>query len=316
MSGGLIESTKISSLEFLWLEITPRCNLHCQHCYVESSPWLKDPMIVDWTSMLKQAYELGCRKVQFIGGEPMYNPHLEDYVIKARSLGFDFIEIYTNLTLLNAESLATFSACKVHFATSFYSLNKAVHDLITGIRGSFERTLNGIDKVMAEGLSLRIGIVEMDANEADIEDTIEFLVRRGVGRDQIRTDKTRPVGRGTDLTPAAGLEDTLCGKCWQGTLCITPGGICYPCVFARHLEVGDVSSQPLVDIVSSKRLRSTRNLLYQAFPPRLSDCAPSCDPMCAPNRFCSPVCGPNCNPSCDPWRNCNPACVPYCPPSS
>jgi MoaA/NifB/PqqE/SkfB family radical SAM enzyme len=310
MSIELMQSTQISNLDFLWLEITPRCNLHCQHCYVESSPILTDPMIVDWPSMLEQAFDLGCRMVQFIGGEPMYNPRLKDYVSNAGNLGFDFIEIYSNLTMINSEMLDTFSDCNAHIATSFYSLHNETHDRITGVKGSFEKTIRGIDKVVARGLPLRVGIVVMQANEADIEQTIEFLVRRGVSRSEIKTDRSRPVGRGTDLTPPASLEETLCGKCWQGKLCITPRGSCYPCVFARHLEVGDVSSQPLADVVDSQKLLNTRNSLYRAFWPKLADCVPNCDPTCGPNRPCNPVCGPSCNPSCSPYADCRPSCTP------
>ncbi|HJW19853.1 MAG TPA: radical SAM protein, partial [Candidatus Nitrosotalea sp.] len=270
---------------------------------------MKDPMIVDWLSMLEQAYDLGCRKVQFIGGEPMYNPYLTDYVIKAHDLGFDFIEVYSNLTMLNTTMLDTFFDCKVNIATSFYSRHKEVHDLITGVKGSFEKTIEGIDKVLARGLPLRVGIIKMEVNEADVKETIEFLVRRGVNPHEIRSDKTRPVGRGGDLTPSISLEETLCGKCWQGKLCITSYGGCYPCVFARHLEVGNASSQSLMHIVKSQRLLNTRKLIYKVFRNYLtrdgvrvdddesSQCAPDCAPLCTPERPCSPVCGPSCEPA-------------------
>jgi MoaA/NifB/PqqE/SkfB family radical SAM enzyme len=305
----MIHSADKTKLDFLWLEITPRCNLQCQHCYVGSSPILKDPMVVDWYSMLDQASELGCRMVQFIGGEPMYNPRLNDYVRRARDLGFDFIEVYSNLTLVKSETLDVFSDCKVHMATSFYSRHKHKHDQITGVRGSFKKTIEGIDKVLERGLPLRVGIIDMDLNQGEAEETTQFLVERGVSRSEIKTDKTRPVGRGTELTPSAPLEETLCGKCWQGKLCITPDGSCYPCVFARDLEVGDVSSQPLADVVDSEKLLSTREMLFSVFSD-LADCIPNCNPACSPSRPCSPACGPSCNPSCNPYKGCGPSCTP------
>jgi hypothetical protein len=64
-------------LSFLWLELTNRCNLRCVHCYTESDPWSgeRDVLTVeDYESVMSQAYELGCRKVQLIGGEPQLNP--------------------------------------------------------------------------------------------------------------------------------------------------------------------------------------------------------------------------------------------------
>ena len=60
-------------LQFLWLELTNRCNLRCGHCYTDSHPGSghRDRLTTeDLESVLRQAYALGCRSVQFIGGEP------------------------------------------------------------------------------------------------------------------------------------------------------------------------------------------------------------------------------------------------------
>ncbi len=60
-------------LNFLWLELTTQCNMHCVHCYNESSPTPDRPSLLtseDYKQVLDDAAALGCRKVQFIGGEP------------------------------------------------------------------------------------------------------------------------------------------------------------------------------------------------------------------------------------------------------
>lgn len=60
-----------NSLEFLWLEVTNRCNLECVHCYAEAGPqgFRHDSLsFEEWISILTEARELGCRQVQFIGG--------------------------------------------------------------------------------------------------------------------------------------------------------------------------------------------------------------------------------------------------------
>jgi molybdenum cofactor biosynthesis enzyme MoaA len=66
-------------LDFLWLELTNRCNLRCVHCYTDSHPGSGDRDLLTtgaYESLLRQAYELGCRRVQFIGGEPPLHPDL------------------------------------------------------------------------------------------------------------------------------------------------------------------------------------------------------------------------------------------------
>lgn len=308
----------LKGLTFLWLEITPHCNLHCQHCYVSSSPFLRDPRVVDWPLILHQAYQSGCKSVQFIGGEPMSNPRLLDYVAQAHKLGYEFIEIYTNLTLLTDRTARRLHAYGANIATSFYSFRKETHERITGVRGSFDRTVAGIDRALSASLPLRVGIINTGMNDSEVPQAIEFLIRRGVERSWINTDKTRPVGRGADLTPSESLAKTLCGHCWRGKLCVTSDGACYPCVFARNLTAGSVLTQDLSSIIGSQELLGFRNLIYQTFRAypggdgrdrHHSACVPD---LCAPNP-CAPD---SCKPAvCTPTGGCEPSCAPPCNPS-
>src|SRR2546430_1591085 len=81
-------------LDFLWLEVTGKCNLRCVHCYADSGPQrhLHEHMSQeDWQDALDQAATLGCRAVQFIGGEPTMYPALPALIRRARELGFDTV---------------------------------------------------------------------------------------------------------------------------------------------------------------------------------------------------------------------------------
>src|SRR5215470_2165890 len=95
-------------LDFLWLELTNRCNLQCVHCYTESDPHSGDRDFLtkeDYISVMSQAHALGCRKIQFIGGEPQLNPDFYELLVKAKAIGFEFIEVFSNLTRLDAETI-------------------------------------------------------------------------------------------------------------------------------------------------------------------------------------------------------------------
>lgn len=75
-------------LDFLWLEITAQCNLSCVHCYADASPskaLYGNLGLEDWLDALRQAANLGCRKVQFIGGEPTLHPDLPKLIASARA---------------------------------------------------------------------------------------------------------------------------------------------------------------------------------------------------------------------------------------
>jgi uncharacterized radical SAM superfamily Fe-S cluster-containing enzyme len=65
--------TSSHQIEFLWLELTNRCNLRCVHCYADSGPhgYKLDRLVADdYRRLIDEARELGCDQVQFIGGEP------------------------------------------------------------------------------------------------------------------------------------------------------------------------------------------------------------------------------------------------------
>ena len=91
------------TLDFLWVELTSRCNLQCVHCYAESSPnpEKRDVLVAeDYFIILDSAASLGCRKVQFIGGEPTLVKELPDLIIHAKKRGFEFVEVFTNVRWL------------------------------------------------------------------------------------------------------------------------------------------------------------------------------------------------------------------------
>jgi len=309
-----LDDQLLYGLNFLWLEITPVCPLHCKHCYTESLPTLHIPRAVDWMNVLRQASELGCKKVQFIGGEPMSSPDLFEYISYAHELGYDFIEVFSNLVLLTDKMLRDLVKYHVNIATSFYSWDPAVHDKITGVPGSQKKTVEGIKKVLSAGLPLRVGIIIMEDNSAQIDDTIDYLVSLGVKHGRVRADIVRPVGRGKDLTPPKSLHETLCGNCWRGLLAVSWDGSVYPCVFARELNLGNINTASLKDIISSNALKGFREESHEHWLKKYGKATECYPPPCypSPGRPCSP--DHDCSPDyiCDPSTNCDPFhCGPY-----
>jgi MoaA/NifB/PqqE/SkfB family radical SAM enzyme len=285
------------SLDFIWLEITSRCNLKCSHCYADSGPNAQTLEIVDWMSVLQQASEIGCRNVQFIGGEPCTHPKLIEYIEAAARTNFEIIEVYTNLTIISDDLLDAFARHGVRIATSFYNSDFSVHDSVTGVRGSFNRTTSGMRQILNARIPLRVGLIDMGTRR-DTGGAVELLETMGVDRQQIRVDHIRPVGRGNRETCKPELRDTLCGECWKGKLAIVPTGDAFPCVFARSVAVGNALRQELQQIVCSEALASFRTSCRNWFP-QSRQCGPNCQPdlgppprPCAPSGGCTPGCGP------------------------
>lgn len=286
----------LTGLSFLWLEITGQCNLTCSHCYADSGPngAVRGEMRhQDWYRVIDEAASLGCREIQFIGGEPTLHPDLEDLITIAGARGFTFVEVFTNAMRLCDSLIRCFRENNVAVASSFYSYDPDAHGLITGSRSSWQRTVDGFRKVLQAGLTLRVGVIEMEANAGHLERTKRFLSDLGVH--SAKFDRQRGVGRGRlQQIKRSGSEfDELCGQCWKGRLCVTHSGIAYPCVFAREFPMGDVR-QGLREVISSARLVQFRASLCaarQSMSVRDEDSPPEwCSPNCAPvNDDCGPT---------------------------
>jgi MoaA/NifB/PqqE/SkfB family radical SAM enzyme len=229
-------------LEMVWLELTTRCNLHCRHCYADAgvaAPLQGSMSLHDWLAAIDEALDIGASAIQFIGGEPTLHPHFRRLLEHVGKAGLSLVEVYTNATRLTEETVSCLKSNGARVAASFYAEEPRVHDAITMRPGSWRRTVGGIERALAAGLPVRIGIVETAENRAQVPQAIAFLRRLGIG--EIGVDGERGIGRARRNAADAAGEDfsQLCGRCGQARLCVTSSGDIYPCVFSRKTSLGD-----------------------------------------------------------------------------
>lgn len=256
-------------LTFLWIEITGRCNLHCSHCYIDPKKGGNNSSLDLSTEKIKQvldqASEIGCNALQLTGGEPTLHKDLKELIKYANDLGF-FIEVFTNSTMLSGSLLNFFQRQHVRVATSFYSYKKEVHDSITGVAGSYERSLRAIKSLVEKGIDHRCEVTRMEANNSDFTETIHFLDELGVSN--YREEYVLPIGRGEKLGRGTYSSFNLCAGekpstiplreyrkrlqwngCWFGKAAVCHNGDVLPCIFAREHVAGNVFRDSLKSIV-------------------------------------------------------------------
>jgi MoaA/NifB/PqqE/SkfB family radical SAM enzyme len=260
------------SLDFLWLELTNRCNLKCVHCYTDSTPQTgyRDLLTAeDYLSVMNQAYALGCRKMQFIGGEPQLNRDFHRLLVASKAIGFEFVEVFTNLTRLDEKTVRFARSTGIRFATSVYSDKPEVHQAITRNRSSHARTIKNLKHLIDSDIVTRAAVIQIDQTSAEVLTTKRFLTDLGVRH--IRDSRVRAFGRGEDVLSQRSQMSELCGHCWSGRLCVAPDGDVYPCVMARQWPVGNVLETPLHRIVQSNALKEVRAAIHDTvWVPKLS----------------------------------------------
>lgn len=283
------------ALNFLWLELTNQCNLQCSHCYADSGPYATQADRLSrekYQELIIEAYEVGCRRIQFIGGEPTLNRDLPDLIKFSAKIGYTFIEVFTNLTCLTDELLLCFKESDVHVATSVYAPTACTHDQITQVHGSFDKTIRNLQALLKAGISVRAGVIGMKENSGQTERTMQFL--RDLGVQNVGTDRLRYFGRGAK--EGEGALSELCGACADNTLCVGSDGIVSPCIMSKLWSVGSVLNESLTELAKSGRLAALRGHIYRAvIEPREENgrddrgidaiCTPK---TCAPSGPCSP----------------------------
>ncbi len=255
--------------------------------------------------LLAEAAELGCRAVQFIGGEPTLHPALPRLIARSRELGYEHVEVYTNATHLPPALLDCFVTHEVSVAVSVYGDEAALHDAVTTRPGSHRRTVANLKRLVRAGLAVRGGVIAMDSNRHRIDQTARFLTDLGLAH--VAVDEARGVGRGADVSAGESGLQALCGACWQGRLCGAPDGGVSPCIMSKGCTVGSAIVSSLADIVAGDALRRARALIQaEVWAPRQAD---SLDPPTpCPPKPCDPdgsmptlVCPPS-DPGCVPKR--------------
>jgi radical SAM protein with 4Fe4S-binding SPASM domain len=233
----------------------------------------------DWQKVLDEGFNAGCRRIQFTGGECTLYPHLLKLIDYARRSGYEKIDIFTNGTLLDEDFLKTLRGYGVRLAFSVYSFRPEIHDEITKHNGSHQKTIESIKRAINLEIPIRVGIVQMEENSDDIDETKSLL--RSIGVKRIHSDHMRGVGRGATARIINDPLQELCSYCWRGQLAIDPNGNIYPCVFSRFYKVGHVS-EGLSSIVNKRNLQTFRKNVYEIHQERGEDCRSNkcgnCDP--------------------------------------
>ena len=148
--------------EFAWIEITRDCNLRCVHCYNEAENNTREIMpFDDYVFIIEELVNLGVKKIQFIGGEPFYYSQLLKKMLEYAIGKFEFIEIFTNGTLIQDNWYEFLSQNKIHIALSMYSTYSTEHDKVTGIVGSWEKAQITLSKLRSYKIPCRVCSVLM-----------------------------------------------------------------------------------------------------------------------------------------------------------
>jgi radical SAM protein with 4Fe4S-binding SPASM domain len=155
------------------LEISDRCNEVCVHCYQEQGR--KGEMTTDQLfRLMDELATMGVLLLTLSGGEATLRKDFLQLVGYARQKGFA-VRLFTNgLTMTRelAGALADLAVQTVEI--SLYSTRPETHDFVTGVPGSFAKTVAGVRNLVSVGVPVTLKTPVMTINESELDQYAAF----------------------------------------------------------------------------------------------------------------------------------------------
>ena len=167
------------------IEVTRRCPLTCVHCYNNlpmGDTAARDRELTrdEHCRLLDELAEAGCLWLLYTGGEIFARRDFLDIYTYAKQKGF-LITLFTNGTLITprvADHLAAWRPFAIEI--TLYGRTRETYERLTGIPGSFDKCMRGIDLLLERGLPLALKTVAVSINKHEIWEMQRFADELGV----------------------------------------------------------------------------------------------------------------------------------------
>ena len=168
-----------SSVDFF---ITSRCNLSCVHCFANREQQEKaDLPLKDIDSVFSQLEQMGVLEVRITGGEPLLHREITRILQLFGKKKFRKV-LLTNGTLLNEDIVLLLKASGIIPTVSLDDSEAEEHGHFRGVKGSHERTIEGLKLLQKHGVQYGINCCLNKKNLDRYQDIIDFASKYGCSR--------------------------------------------------------------------------------------------------------------------------------------
>ncbi len=290
---------EISPNEFLrsiHIEIADACNERCIHCYIPNEH--KNHMIDSalFYRIIEEGRKMNIIHVTLSGGEPLLHKDFLGFLKKCRKLELS-VNVLSNLTLLTDEMVSEMKKnALLSVQVSLYSMDAAVHDSITKLNGSFEKTKAGILRLCDEGIPVQISCPIIKQNKDSYVDVLHWgwahniavatepmifaaydhsgcnlenrLSIEEVGdvlAVQMQEDFAESIRKTASEKEKLTGDDPICSVC-RYSFCITANGKVFPCAGWQNNVIGDLNHQTIQEIwETSEKIEELRQIKRSHF---------------------------------------------------
>jgi len=274
-------------------ELTQACNLRCYHCYLENCQGSRDEMTTEqWRYCIDQTVDLGAYFAAFTGGEILLRHDFLEIARYAFKRGV-FFGFQTNGTRIDAPMADAIQDLHPTFVEiSIYGASGQVHDSITQVPGSFEKSMAAIRLLRERNIKVGVKTSVMPANRDQVQKirkmvsdlgalyTADPIIMPGIHGSQqtlayrMNDDEYREymISEGWGSTPGKEVEDlvkdldrpdhrVLCTAA-KKRFAISAVGEVIPCVIWRH-SCGNLLQDGLEPLWHGEEMSRLRRIKFR-----------------------------------------------------
>jgi len=213
-----IQRPFISGAPFLvvW-DITYQCNLKCKHCYASAGKPLENELTTEEAkNAIDKLERASVPIIAFSGGEPLVRKDIFELTKYANDKGM-YVAVATNGTLITKEKAKQMKEAGIGFTQiSLDGATPDMHDNFRGIKGVYDKTIQGIKNCVNEGFFVNIAATATKYNYKEIPKLIDLCDELGVNWFMLYNFV--PTGRGefivqNDLEPSE--REQLLKNLWK-----------------------------------------------------------------------------------------------------
>jgi radical SAM protein with 4Fe4S-binding SPASM domain len=160
-----------------------RCNLHCVHCYSDSSnrAYPGELTTEEGFALLDDLAEFGIPVLLLSGGEPLMRPDIFELIAHARWRGLR-TTLSTNGTLISPDVAARLRALDVSYVGISLDGIGLTNDMFRGHKGAFDKAMAGFRhcKSVEQRVGLRMTLTRRNCQ--DLDRIFDFIEAEGIDR--------------------------------------------------------------------------------------------------------------------------------------
>jgi radical SAM protein with 4Fe4S-binding SPASM domain len=284
-------------LRSIHIEVANECNERCVHCYI---PHQYKNKVMDtelFYRIVEEGRAMNIINVTISGGEPLIHKDIIGFLVRCRELDLS-VNLLTNLTLLTDDIVFEMKKNPLlSVQTSLYSMDPEVHDSITKVKGSFEKTKNGILKLLHADIPVQISCPVMKQNKDTFMDVVKWGDENNAAvsidyeifaaYDHTNCNLSNRLSlqeieeafsRQLTKEQAASLSETaeqknllartspVCSIC-RYYFCVSVEGDVFPCVGWQTNKIGSLKDNSIKELwESSEKIRELRQITREKFP--------------------------------------------------